>query len=471
MENMLKRLEEIVGSGNVLTDPSVLAQYAGERAFAATEQPMAVVKAHSGTEVEQIVNLALEANVPLTPVSSGAPHSSPSSAPSVPGSVIVDLSEMKKIISINRTFSMVIIEPGVTYSELLDALKKEGLTLNLPLAPKKNKSVIADLLEVNPRRNAALQWNYIDPLRCTEVTFGDGNRQFTGEAGGGALDLAKQQSQGKWQINGAGPMMLDFCRILAGAQGTTGIVTWASVKCEPIETIKKNFVVKADSFDKLNDFAHEILKWRFADGMFLLNGKGFEHLLGQKGAAWQTVVEIAGRNFLPEMKAAQQEADITDLATKYGLKMEPADELQGPMTVSVNEAGAAQQAARLFFTTTMDEVPAFEAKMRELASEAGYPTANIGIYVQPQHQGTNVHLEFVLPYCDKCKSACEKLFRKASQEVADMGGYYARPYGIWAEIQYAKDAENALVLKRLYDIFNPKGILNPGKLLAKQADK
>ena len=476
--NIIGSFEAIVGKDNVLTDDSVLSVYGGERSFVVYEKPLAVVKVHSGQEAEAVVNLALQESIPLVPVSSGGRHTSPASAPSVPGAVIVDLSEMKKIISINRAFCIAVIEPGVTYEELLPALAEEGLTINMPLSPKKNKSVVADLLEVNPRRNAATQWNYIDPMRCTEVTFGDGNRQFTGEAGGGALDLEKQQAQGKWQINGAGPMMLDFGRILAGSQGTMGIVTWMSVKCEPLETVKKNYVVRADSFDALRGFAHEVLKWRFADGLFLLNGEGFRRLVSADAPAapWQAVVEIAGREILPQMRVDQQESDISDLALKYGLKMFNAENIYGSslqmaLNRNVQSDGAAQNAARLFFVTTLAEVQEFESVVKNLAAGSGYPAAELGIYVQPLHQGTSVQVEFWIPFNESSKAAAKTLFDKASKACAERHGYFARPYGTWADIAYAKDAESASLLSRLYEIFNPKGILNPGKLLAGNNNK
>ncbi len=40
---------------------------------------------------------------------------------------------------------MAVVEPGVTYEQLQEALAKEGLTLAVPMAPKANKSVVASL--------------------------------------------------------------------------------------------------------------------------------------------------------------------------------------------------------------------------------------------------------------------------------------------------------------------------------------
>ena len=45
-----------------------------------------------------------------------------------------------------------------------------------------------------------------------------------------------------------------------------------------------------------------------------------------------------------------------------------------------------------------------------------------------------------------------------------MGGYFSRPYGKMGKIQLNKDAHGASVLARIKGIFDPNGIMNPGKL-------
>jgi FAD/FMN-containing dehydrogenase len=51
-----------------------------------------------------------------------------------------------------------------------------------------------------------------------------------------------------------------------------------------------------------------------------------------------------------------------------------------------------------------------------------------------------------------------------SVAVSDLGGYFSRPYGKWAKLQLNKDAQSLMALKRLQGIFDPAGIMNPGKL-------
>ncbi|HML37655.1 MAG TPA: FAD-binding oxidoreductase, partial [Bacillota bacterium] len=276
-----KELVAAVGSGRVSDDPKELAQYGGERNFGLHIKPCFVVKPENAEQVQKIVRLANQTNTPLVPVSSGGPHVKGGSAPNTPESVMVDLSGMKKILSINRQQRMAVVEPGVTYQELQDALAKEDLEINFPLKPRANKSVVASVLETEPRLNPMHQWAYIDPLRCVEVTWGDGNRMYTGEAAGGVMDLEKQWAAEKWQGSGGGPWMFDFYRVLTGAQGSMGIVTWAALKCQVKKRIHRMYFVKDDSLQRITEFVYKAIRFRFPDELFILNRAQLAYLLGE----------------------------------------------------------------------------------------------------------------------------------------------------------------------------------------------
>lgn len=291
---------------------------------------------------------------------------------------------------------------------------------------------------------------------------------FTGEAGGGARDLDKQQAQGKWQINGGGPMMIDFCRLLTGSQGSMGIVTWASVKCEPISERNVRHTVAADKEEDLIDFVYELLRLRFTDGLYILNDAYLAHLAGEAKvdiAPWQAVIEISGHNFLPDLRISQQQGDISDFAAKHGLTLSEHTEglfalTHGPKVLPANE--------RLFFITTLERTPAFIAEMNRMASELGIDPAQIGVYIQPQHQGTNCHCEFLLPDCAQAPA----LYFAAAERFAGMGAYYSRPQGpILTNLQLGKDPQTAHTMATVKGIFDPKNIMNPGKLTLKEDAK
>ncbi len=484
--SMKEELVSVVGISHVSDDPKELAQYGGDRNFDFHVRPGLVVKPQNAEQVKKIVELANQAKTPLVPVSSGGPHVKGGSAPSVPEAIMVDLSGMKKILSINRQQRMAVVEPGVTYSELQAALAKEDLEINFPLKPRANKSVGASVLETEPRLNPMHQWAFIDPLRCVEVTWGDGNQMYTGEAAGGPKDLEKQWSAEKWQVSGTGPWMLDFYRVLAGAQGSMGIVTWAAVRCNVKKRVDRMYFVKSDSLQRITDFVYKAMKFRFPDELFLLNNAQLAYLLGKNDSEiegwkailpkWAALVGVSGREVVPELRAETRSKDLADFAQSCGLELltgvsklsEEAikKELSMPSDGNWKDTykGSSQD---IFFVTQLEKAEVFIQKMNEVATELGYPVNEIGIYIQPLHMGSSYHLEFTLPYDPgsvKEKELAKKVYEKASVEMLKLDAYYYRPYGIWADLQLNKDAQSRMVLKKMKDIFDPNGIMNPGKI-------
>lgn len=488
MNDRKTALKEIVGVNNVLDTPEILEAYSKDQSFVRPMKPSFVVKLKNVDEVQKIVQWANATKTPLVPVSSGPPHFRGDTVPGVPEAVIVDLSGMKKILSINRRHRIAIIEPGVTYGELQGALAKEGLRLATSLTPRENKSVVTSLLEIEPRLNPRYQWAYTDPLRSLEIVWGDGNKLWTGEAGGGIQNLEKQWEQDKRQISAVGPMQLDFYRLATAAQGSMGIVTWASVKCEIQPQIQKLNFVPAVNPEDLLDFVYKILRNRYADELMIMNSVYLASLLGlsveqiakniHELPKWVAMFSVAGRTMLPEEKVDYQIKDITEIAQQLDLKLVP--EVAGikgreVLETILNPSGASYWKLRskggvqdIFFITTLDKTPEFISKMNILAEESSFPAANIGVYIQPQHQGTSCHCEFSMPYDPKSEEELikiQELFIKASKEFLRMGAFFSRPYGIWSTLVFNKDVQSAVSLKKVKNIFDPNHVMNPGKLI------
>jgi FAD/FMN-containing dehydrogenase len=121
----------------------------------------------------------------------------------------------------------------------------------------------------------------------------------------------------------------------------------------------------------------------------------------------------------------------------------------------------------IFFVTTLDRTLGFMSEMDAAAEKSGYPASDIGVYIQPRHQGVNCHCEFSLPYNpDNTEelSRIKTLYKEASEALMEKGALFTRPYGIWADMAYKKDIVSTNMLKSIKDIFDPNGVMNPGKL-------
>jgi FAD/FMN-containing dehydrogenase len=445
-----------------------------------------VVKPKKAEDVQPIVNWAKKTKTPLVPVSSGPPRFHGDTVPGVPGAVIVDLSGLKRIFKIDHRNRIAMLEAGVTYPELQKELAKEGMRVNTPLLPRPNKSVVASLLEREPTIVPRLQWASLEPLRCTAIIWGDGQQLVTGDAGNWP---SMEQAWNKKQAAASpqGPGQQDFYRFVTGAQGSMGIVTWVSVKVDYLPAIHKLFFVPAKKLEDLVDFSYQILKFRYADEFLILNGFNLASIIGSGQSQikklaknlppWVALVGIAGRNILPKERVEYQEKDIADIAKQFGLKLEssiPGADDADVLKIITNPSrepywkldykGGFQD---IFFLTTLNRTPEFVNTMNTVAGANNYSAAEIGVYIQPTQQGSNCHCEFILPF-DRNKAqevtGMKQLYTKASEALLKQGAFYSRPYGIWANMAYARDPQTTAVQKKLKGIFDPNHIMNPGKL-------
>jgi FAD/FMN-containing dehydrogenase len=121
----------------------------------------------------------------------------------------------------------------------------------------------------------------------------------------------------------------------------------------------------------------------------------------------------------------------------------------------------------LTFKAPITKIAELEQLLNRLASDAGYPTADIGSYIMPLERGRAIHCEFDL-HCPAADSPerdmVKKLWQQASAELINTGAYFDRPYGIWAQLMYSRAAQYSQILKKLKEETDPNNILNPGKL-------
>jgi FAD/FMN-containing dehydrogenase len=121
----------------------------------------------------------------------------------------------------------------------------------------------------------------------------------------------------------------------------------------------------------------------------------------------------------------------------------------------------------LFFLNTLDKSADFVAAMHAFAANRGYPALEIGIYIQPVHQGASCHIEFNAPFDPANSNEADRMkqfYIQGSEEMLKHGAYYSRPYGIWSRMAFNRDAQTTTVLRKIKGIFDPNNILNPGKL-------
>lgn len=488
-EALIRNLVEMLGPENVVQDPRALEEYAKDHSFVKSVSPLCIVYPRNKDDIKKVIEFANEHNVPLIPVSSGPPHFRGDTVPRQ-GGIIVNLSKLKKILRIDARNRAVIVEPGVTFGELVPELAKHGLRLNMPLLPRASKSVVTNYLEREPPTMPKYQFDYVDPLLTMEVIFGTGDEFRTGTASGpGSLGEFNAD-----MVNPFGPGDVKYFKLLSNAQGTLGIVTWAMVKAEAAPKIRKIYFIPLkkgeDAIEPMNKLLRYGIMGSVADEIFALNNFNLTIILADKWPEdfealrknlppWTIIVCLGGYR-LAEERVKVQEKCLMDVAQRLGL--EPTPSLPGGtgkeklMLELLSKPWDKEpywklrpkgSCSEISFLAPPSRAASFIEIISDIASKYGYSARDIGGYIQPVLQGNAYHMEFDVPYnpLDEAEvDFARRLFLDASTAVMKNGGFFSRPYGPLAEIVYNGYAEGVEILKKVKDIFDPKHILNPGVL-------
>lgn len=482
-----EKLIEIVGQANVADDAQTLDAYSKDVSFANQTRPAFVVKPRTAADVKGLVALANQTLTPLVPVSSGAPHFRGDTVPSTGGAVVVDMSGMKKIINVDRPRRVAMVEPGVTFGELIPAAAKEGIRLNMPLLPRASKTVVGSMLEREPVLMPSYQWDISDPVACLEVVFGNGEDFRTGQAAGPGT-VEEQWAVGGVQKAPYGPHVAAWHRLVQGAQGTMGIVTWASLRCELLPKVQEAFVVGSAQLDSLLEMADWLIRLRLVNECFVLSNTDLAAIFAKDWPAdyvslkaelpaWTLFYVVAGYEYFPEERVSVNIKDISALGMRLGLEASRAvgslsardimKAVQSPAEEPYWKLRSKGASEDVFFLAQVEKLPALIDVMDSLASKAGYPVADRGVYIQPAVQGTSYHCEFNLfydPSDPKDAQRVKNLAAGATKSLMDGGAFFSRPYGENARMVMNRDAGTVEVLKKLKQIFDPNDVMNPGKL-------
>ena len=482
-----EKLVKIVGAANVTYEQKKLDEYSSDMSFVNKVRPVCVVKPRNAGDVQKIVNLANETLTPLVPVSSGPPHFRGDTVPGTGGAIIIDLSKMNKIIFVDRARRVAMVEPGVTFGELIPAAEKEGLRLNMPLLPRKSKTIIGSLLEREPVIMPKYQWDISDPLACVEIIFGSGDEFRTGQAAGPG-SVKEQWAVGGIQKAPYGPGTASWHRLIQGAQGTMGIVTWASMRCEIFPSLEEPFVVGSSKLDALLELTSWLVRLRMVNECFILNNTSLAAIFTKKWPkeyqnlkdtlpAWTLFYTVAGYEYFPEERVSSHIKGITDITQRLGVEA-----VKAAGAVSANEIlkavkrpcdepywklrykGACED---ILFLTIYDKLEGQIGAMNDSVEKAGYPASDVGVYLQPMVQGTSCHCEFNLfydPANESERNRVRDLSTLAVRNLIAQDAFFSRPYGESAGMVFNRDAATVAVLNKLKKMFDPNHVMNPGKV-------
>src|SRR5215469_8038126 len=120
----LRSLQKLLRKDEIISNPSRLAGYSGDKWFAA-HQPDAVALPRDTQSVSRILAFANRHNVPVT--ARGAGYGYVGGAVPMSGGIVLSLERMNRILEINEKDFVAVVQPGVITEKLQDAVEKRKL--------------------------------------------------------------------------------------------------------------------------------------------------------------------------------------------------------------------------------------------------------------------------------------------------------------------------------------------------------
>lgn len=214
---VLPHLEALLGREHVIVDPTEREFYSTD-VYASGRLPLAVVRPASAADVSRIVQLAAAHGLSVVPRGGGASYTD-GYTPAEDGALLVDTSRMNRIVEINERDMYVVVQVGVTWAALHEALKSRGLRTPFFGPFSGIAATVGGSLSQNSVSWGTGQWGVSgETVLATEVVLGEGEVVRTG-SWGAANSVPFFRSYGP-----------DLTGLFMGDSGAFGIKTAVSLR-------------------------------------------------------------------------------------------------------------------------------------------------------------------------------------------------------------------------------------------------
>ncbi|TFG04353.1 MAG: FAD-binding oxidoreductase [Promethearchaeota archaeon] len=239
-DSLSQKFKEIVGEENHFSEYEIRWTYAfGPTIFEKEWVPDLVLVPENTSQVSRILKLANEHKIPVYPRGSGTSLSA--SHLSALKGLVLDLSQMNKILSIDIENNLVEVEPGVICDELNEQLKKNGYFFP-PEPGSSSVCTIGGMVSTNAGGVQAFKYGVtIKYVMYLDVVLANGEILHFGSK------VLKSVSS------------YNLKDLFVGSEGTLGIITKIGLRIRPLPQKRKlGFFV----FDNIKDLHEAVLELR-----------------------------------------------------------------------------------------------------------------------------------------------------------------------------------------------------------------
>jgi D-lactate dehydrogenase len=453
-------LRAALGNDRVYTDPADRWPYGQDNSRKHT-QPGAVALPSTHDEVVHIVRLCNEFSVPI--VGRGRGTGTAGSAIPASDGLVVSFERMDRILEMRPADRMIRVEAGVTNQAVQDEAAKHGFFW-APDPTSAAYSTVAGNIALNAGGPRSVKYGATrDNVLALTAVSGAGESLRTGSA-------TTKNSTG-----------YDLTRLLVGSEGTLALITDATLKLLPLpETRRTCRAVYRDIHAATRAVAAIMAQsvipcaLEFMDRASIEMIRSYaEHPLPHDAGA-MLIIEIDGTDAaMPAALAAIGNAARNDGMSDFTVAATPT---QAQALWSVRKAlspalrNIAPNKLNEDVVVPVSRIPELIDGLDALSRQYGIPIVNFG------HAGNgNIHVNLLYDTQDpRQEEAALPCLAQVFDLVLRLGGTLSGEHGIGVAkrdfIDKAIDAPTLALMRRIKRQFDPKGILNAGKIFPAQTD-
>jgi glycolate oxidase len=469
---MKEKIEKLVGvlkcflkEEQIVTDKEGMGHYC----YDATEirfMPNVVLLPYSTEEVSKIMKLAYDSDIPLTP--QGGRTGLSGGALPVEGGVALSLLRMNKILEIDIKNMQVVVEPGVVSADLQEALKQYNLFF-----PPDPSSTIESTLGGNVAENAGY---------TRAVKYGVTRDYIIGlEAVMPNGDIINVGGRTVKNVTG-----YDLVALLVGSEGTLAVVTKIIVKVLPKPALRRTCIFYLDDLVDAADLVVAVFgagivpcAIEFMDNRSITCVADYLSTTDElrRDAAAMVLIEVDGNN----------EASVDE---EVRMVFAAAEKARG--VIESKLAGSDAEADRLW-RIRREALPALKALGKDhLEADVVVPRYQLPLLarsIKELEEGKKVNiatfghagdgnLHVTIQYRKRNFAETEEAFELLGEiykKTIEMNGKLTGEHGVGVTaknyMQIQMGPEEIALMKRIKWAFDPKGLLNPGKIFPDEGEE
>lgn len=457
--NWINDLKQILSPSQVFTDDETRTEYGRDYTEDLSFPPAAVVKPSTVEEVSAVLKFASEHQIPVTPI--GARTGLSGGALSVNGGIGLSMERFNKILKIDEKNYQVIIEPGVITEVLQNEVKAKGLFYPPDPASRGSCFIGGNIAENSGGPKAVKYGVTADYVLNLEVVLPSGEVIWTG-----ANTLKNSTGY-------------NLTQLMVGSEGTLGVVTKIVLRLISHPSDDLLMLVPFKSAEKACEAVSAILRSGVTpSGLEFMERDAVLYAMEFIGEQPVPLADDEEAHLLIEVDGNDREALMQDCEGILAVveKFDCGDVLFAEdqakkdqlwkLRRRVGEAVKAQSIYKEEDTVVPRyELPALLRSVKEIGSKYGFKSVCYG------HAGDgNLHVNILRGELsdEEWNTTVKVGIRELFEEVKKLGGTISGEHGIglvqkeYMDIMFPDS--HLELMRSIKKVFDPKGILNPGKI-------